>query len=90
VTVGQDLAEAGIDAAQAGIAGLAQAVPDRLGGPDPAELGAAGGLVAEDAATGFGDAAAELDDVITSDCSSAGPPHPFPLPDLTSQAAAGS
>jgi RNA polymerase sigma factor (sigma-70 family) len=81
LTAGQDLAEAGFDAAQAGLAGLGQAV-----GPDPA----AGTVVVLGAATGFGDAAAELDGVIISDCSTGGPPHPVPLPDLTSDSAAGS
>lgn len=81
LTAGQDLAAAGIDAAQAGLAGLGRAAGPDLAGGVAAELGAA---------TGFGDTALELDGVIVADCSSGGPPHPFPLPDLTSDAAAGS
>ena len=83
VTAGQDLVEAGIDVAQAGLAALDRTVGLDGTGLDPAGIGAAGSAVVGDAATGIGDAAGELDGPVAADCSTGGPPHPFPLPDVT-------
>jgi RNA polymerase sigma factor (sigma-70 family) len=81
VTAAEDLAGAGIDAAQAGLDGLDQA------GLDPTGVLAAAGAAADQAANGIDGALSRLDGVIQANCSTAGPPHPFPLPDLTSNGA---